>query len=154
VFILLCNALSTLFPWSEEPTTDINTALGLGITSFLYIQWFSIQTKGLWPYIKGYFSPMFIMFPLNVVGKLANIVSISFRLFGNIFGGALISKIYHSFIQGSFSLELFGLTSGFNLFVINIYFGLFEGLIQAFVFSMLTMTYLSIALQAGEDGGH
>jgi F-type H+-transporting ATPase subunit a len=91
------------------------------------------------------------MLPLNVIGKLATVVSISFRLFGNIFGGSIISSIYFNAIQGRFLLELIGLISGINLIMV-LFFGIFEGFLQAFVFSMLSLTYLSIALQG--EGGH
>jgi F-type H+-transporting ATPase subunit a len=90
------------------------------------------------------------LFPLNVIGKLSSIVSISFRLFGNVFGGSIISKIYLSFISGSIIFETIGLLSGIN-FLIIIFFGLFEGFIQAFVFAMLTMTYLSVAIQSEKE---
>jgi F-type H+-transporting ATPase subunit a len=144
-FVLGCNVIS-LIPWMEEPTTDLNTTLALGLVSFFYTQWAAIQVYGLWEYIKGYFSPFFIMMPLNVVGKLATVVSISFRLFGNIFGGSIISSIYFQAIQGNFILEILGLATGVNL-VITVFFGLFEGFLQAFVFGMLSLTYLSLALQ-------
>ena len=62
------------------------------------------------------------------------------------FGGSIISSIYFSAIQGSFVLELIGLASGINL-TLAVFFGMFEGFLQAFVFAMLSLTYLSIALQ-------
>jgi len=86
------------------------------------------------------------MLPLNIVGKIASILSISFRLFGNIFGGVTIAALYYNTIEGSWLGESFGLLSGIN-FLITLFFGLFEGFLQAFVFTMLTVTYLSIALQ-------
>lgn len=148
-FVLACNVVS-LIPWVEEPTTNINTTLSLGIISFLYTQWAAIQTGGFWPYVKGYFSPFFIMFPLNIIGKLATVVSISFRLFGNIFGGSIISGIWFNAIKGNMLLGIIGLASGINLLIVC-FFGLFEGLLQAFVFSMLSLTYLSLALQGEGD---
>jgi len=150
LYIFLCNVLA-LIPWIEEPTADPNTTLALGITSFLYVQGAAIRTHGLWTYIKGYFSPFFVMMPINVVGKLASIVSLSFRLFGNIYGGVLISDIYLEAIRGSWGLELGGLLSGVNI-LITMFFGLFEGYLQAFVFTMLTLTYLATALHEGS--GH
>jgi len=150
IFIALCNTAS-LIPWLDEPTRDLNTTLALGIISFFYIQSVSIQVRGIGSYIKDFFQPFFIMLPLNIIGKLSSIVSISFRLFGNIFGGAIITKLYFGVIHGSLILELFGLFSGIN-FLIIAFFTLFEGLLQAFVFAMLTLTYLSIGTQEG--GGH
>ncbi len=149
-FVLACNIVS-IIPWMEEPTTDLNTTLALGFISFFYTQWASIRTIGLWQYIKGYFSPFFIMLPLNIIGRLATVVSISFRLFGNIFGGSIISSIYFTAIQGRLLVEIVGLITGLNLLMV-LFFGIFEGFLQAFVFSMLSLTYLSIALQG--EGGH
>src|SRR5579872_6617999 len=140
IFIALCNTAS-IIPWLDEPTRDINTALALGIISFCYVQAFIIKTHGIKSYIKDLFKPFFIMLPLNVIGKLSSVVSISFRLFGNIFGGSIITKLYLMAIKGSLVLELLGIFSGLN-FLIVIFFTLFEGLLQAFVFSMLTLTYL------------
>ncbi len=147
-FVFACNVVS-LIPWMEEPTSNLNTTLALGLVSFFYTQGAAIQSAGLGKYLKGYFSPFFIMMPLNVVGKLATIVSISFRLFGNIFGGSIVSTMYFNAIKKHFLLEFIGLTSGVNLIVVA-FFGLFEGALQAFVFFMLSLTYLSLALQ--EEG--
>jgi F-type H+-transporting ATPase subunit a len=153
IFIFLCNCISVI-PFLEEPTKDLNTTLALGILSFMYTQLYAIYLHGIRAYIKEYFSPFFIMMPLNIVGRLATIVSISFRLFGNIFGGAIISAIYFSSIQTSIILQILGIITGLNL-AITIFFGVFEGFLQAFVFAMLTLTYLSIAIygEAGEAGG-
>lgn len=148
-FIALCNTIS-IIPWLEEPTKDLNTTLALGLIAFVYTQATAIKQFGLRAYISEYFAPFFIMFPLHVVGKLASIMSISFRLFGNIFGGFMISNIYFSTIQGSWLYETIGLVTGVNMLII-VFFSLFEGLLQAFVFTMLSLTYLSIATQGEGD---
>lgn len=145
LFILTCNLIS-IIPGLEEPTNDIMTTLALGITAFLYTQLSSIKSNGLMHYLKGYLKPFFIMLPLNIISNLATIVSISFRLFGNIFGGAVISSLWYSFIHTSFILEILGIISGINL-IITIFFVLFEGFIQAFVFAMLSLTYLSLEVR-------
>jgi F-type H+-transporting ATPase subunit a len=150
IFIFSSN-LFALIPGIEEPTKDINTTLALGITAFTYIQVYSIKTIGLWGYIKGYLSPFFLMAPINIVGKLATVVSLSFRLFGNIFGGFIITTIYLGVIKGNVLTETVGMLSGIDL-LLKAFFGLFEGFLQAFVFSMLTLTYLAIALSG--EGGH
>jgi len=147
-FIFACNTIS-LIPTFEEPTTDLNTTLALGISSFMYIQVAAIAKLGLWTYLKEYFAPFFLMLPIHIVGKLASIISISFRLFGNIFGSALITTIYMSTIRGSLVWEIIGLVTGLNI-ILAFFFGLFEGFLQAFVFAMLSLTYLSIALAEEE----
>lgn len=149
-FILGCNILSTI-PWLEEPTTDPNTTFALGIFSFLYIQAIEIANNGFIGYIKHYFTPFFLMAPLHIVSKLSSVLSISFRLFGNIFGGSIITSIWFNAIHGSFILETIGLVTGFNLILI-LFFNLFEGFLQAFVFTMLSLTYLAMAIKT--DSSH
>jgi F-type H+-transporting ATPase subunit a len=143
-FIVLCNLIS-LIPFLEEPTKDLSTTLALGLCSFIYVQGNSIKTNGILGYLKEFMEPFFFMLPLHVVGLLATIVSISFRLFGNIFGGFIISKLYLVAIGGKPLFEIVGIVSGFNI-LITLFFIIFEGVIQAFVFSMLSLTYLSLAI--------
>lgn len=149
IFIFMCSSIS-LIPWMEEPTRNLNTTFALGIISFIYVQFYAIKTHGIKKYLKEFLDPFFIMLPLNIIGKLATVISISFRLFGNIFGGSIIATIWLNFIKGSIIGELLGLLSGINL-VITIFFGLFEGFLQSFVFAMLSLTYLSIATQKEEN---
>ena len=149
IFIALCNT-ATLIPWLDEPTKDINTTLAFGSIAFLYVQACAIGAHGIREYTAEFFKPIFIMFPLHVISKLAMIISISFRLFGNIFGGAIIGGLYLSLIKGSLIFETIGLLSGFN-FVIALFFGLFEGVLQAFIFTVLTITYISIAMAHEEE---
>lgn len=149
IFILSCNLIA-IIPYVEEPTANVNTTLALGIISFLYVQFASIQVHGVKEYIKEYFSPFFLLFPLNVIGELAKVISLSFRLFGNIFGGSIISRLWSTAASTSFITEIIAIASGINLIIV-IFFILFEGFIQAFVFTMLTLTYLSVAIQHEEE---
>ncbi len=149
LFIFLCNTITTI-PWMKEPTQSLNTTLALGLISFFYVQFSGIRAHGVVGYLREYVEPLFVMAPLHVVGKLASIISMSFRLFGNIFGGAIISELYTLTIQKSVALEIIGLFSGLN-FLVLLFFGLFEGFLQAFVFTMLSLTYLSIAIQSPEQ---
>ncbi len=150
IFLLACNTLPVL-PWTEEPTKDINTTLAMGLVSFFYIQIYTIKVHGIIGYLKEYFTPVFFMFPLHVISKLSSIVSLSFRLFGNIFGGAVIGQIFLALIQGSLALEILGLPINF---VILSFFVIFEGMLQAFVFAMLTLTYLAIAISSEHEEAH
>ncbi len=148
-FIFLCNTIQFI-PWLEEPTQDLNTTLALGLISFFYVQISSIKANGFKKYTKHYFEPFAFMFPLHIIGAFSSIISISFRLFGNIFGGCVISSLYSSMLSGSIIKQTFGLLIGTNIFMFLI-FGIFEGLIQAFVFTMLTMTYLSMQLATDDE---
>jgi F-type H+-transporting ATPase subunit a len=79
---------------------------------------------------------MFFMLPLNLIGEIAKVVSISFRLFGNIMGGSIIILVV-SYLSYSVLLPPF----------LNAFFGLFVGTVQAFVFTMLTLVYISVQVQ-------
>jgi F-type H+-transporting ATPase subunit a len=135
IFLLLCNWIG-IVPGLEEPTKDLNTTLGLGIMGFIIAHGTAIKVKGLKDYIKEYFEPMFFLAPLNVVGEIAKVISISFRLFGNIMGGSIIIVVVSYLIWG---LLLPPFLYGF--------FGLFVGTVQAFVFTMLTLVYISVQIR-------
>ena len=150
IFILICNFIS-LIPHVEEPTADLSTTLALGTLSFLYVNYYAIKAQGIKEYSKEFFQPFFVMFPLNVVGKLASIISISFRLFGNLLGGSVISNIYMASINSHWIATAINFL-GFNL-LIAFFFTLFGGGIQAFVFAMLSLTYLSLGIQGENPEG-
>jgi F-type H+-transporting ATPase subunit a len=135
VFILLSNWLG-MIPFLEEPTKDLNTTLILGILGFLVAHISAIRFKGWRGYAREYFHPFFLMFPLNVIGELAKVVSIAFRLYGNIMGGSIIILVVSHLVH---QLVLPPLLSAF--------FGVFVGTVQAFVFTMLTLTYIAVAIQ-------
>ena len=132
LFLVLCNWIG-IIPHLEEPTKDLNTPLSLGILGFVIAHYVGIKTKGFKTYISEYFQPFFIMMPLNLIGEIAKIVSIAFRLFGNIMGGSIIILVV-SHLTYSIVLPPF----------LNAFFGLFVGAIQAFVFTMLTVVYISV----------
>ena len=135
MFLLFSNWLG-IIPHLEEPTKDLNTTLGLGIMGFVIAHYAGIKSKGIKAYLKEYFQPIFFMMPLNVIGELAKIVSISFRLFGNIMGGSIIILVV-SYLTYSVVLPPF----------LYAFFGLFVGTIQAFVFTMLTVVYISVQVK-------
>jgi F-type H+-transporting ATPase subunit a len=135
IFLLLCNWIG-IVPGLEEPTKDLNTTLGLGLMGFVIAHGTAIKVKGLKAYIKEYFEPMFFLAPLNVVGEIAKVISISFRLFGNIMGGSIIIIVVSHLIWG---LLLPPFLYGF--------FGIFVGTVQAFVFMMLTLVYISVQIR-------
>ena len=135
MFLLLSNWLGIL-PKLSEPTKDLNTTLGFGIMGFFIAHHAGIKTKGLKRYANEYFQPIFFMAPLNVIGELAKVVSISFRLYGNILGGSIIILIVSHLIYGLVLPP-----------VLICFFGLFVGSIQAFVFTMLTLVYISVQVK-------
>lgn len=132
MFLLLCNWLG-VFPHLGEPTSDLNTTLAMGIMGFVLAHYVGIREKGIKAYLKAYCEPIFFMIPLNVIGELSKVISISFRLFGNIMGGDII-VIVVTYL--TFSLILPPFLLGF--------FFIFIGAIQAFVFTMLTLVYIAV----------
>jgi F-type H+-transporting ATPase subunit a len=135
LFLLASNWLG-IVPHLEEPTKDLNTPLSLGLMGFAIAHWAGIRSKGFKAYVREYFSPIFFMMPLNVIGEVAKIVSISFRLFGNIMGGSIIILVV-SYLTWNILLPPF----------LNAFFGLFVGTIQAFVFTMLTVVYIAVQVK-------
>lgn len=135
VFILISNWLG-MIPFLAEPTKDLNTTLILAVVAFFAAQAAAIRAKGWRVYIKEYFQPFPFLFPLNVIGEAAKVVSMSFRLYGNVMGGSIIilvvSHLVYHLILPPF---------------LNAFFGLFVGTVQAFVFAMLALTYIAVALQ-------
>lgn len=132
MFVWLCNIMG-IVPGLSEPTRDLNTPLAYGLLGFFIAHYAGIRTKGLKEYSKAYVEPMFFMAPLNIIGELSKVVSISFRLYGNIMGGAIIIVVVSDLV---YNLVLPPL--------LNVFFGLFVGTIQAFVFTMLTLVYISV----------
>ncbi|MBN1593559.1 MAG: F0F1 ATP synthase subunit A [Candidatus Coatesbacteria bacterium] len=136
LFLIISNWIGVI-PGLEEPTKDINTPLSLGIMGFFIWHFSGVKAKGFVDYFKEFFQPIFLMAPLNVVGELAKVISISFRLFGNIMGGAIIIIVVSHLLY-------------FILIpvVLNGFFGIFVGSVQAFVFTMLFLTYTSVAVRS------
>jgi F-type H+-transporting ATPase subunit a len=135
MFLLLSNWLG-IIPHLEEPTKDLNTSLSLGLMGFAIAHYAGIRSKGFKAYAKEYFQPMFFMMPLNLIGELSKIISISFRLFGNVMGGSIIILVV-SHLTYSVVIPPF----------LNAFFGFFVGTIQAFVFTMLTLVYISVQVK-------
>ena len=132
MFLVLSNWIG-IIPNMHEPTKDLNTPLSLGLMGFVIAHYAGIRSRGFKAYIRAYFEPIFFMMPLNLIGEIAKVVSISFRLFGNIMGGSIIILVV-SYLTYSVALPP----------VLNMFFGLFVGTIQAFVFTMLTVVYISV----------
>jgi len=118
------------------PTSDLNVNAAYAISVLIISHVFSAHSKGVWKWFKGFFEPIFFLFPLNIVGELAKPISHSVRLFGNIMGGGILVLIV-SYMLKYFLIPVF--LWGF--------FGWFVGLIQAFVFSLLAIAYIGSAVE-------
>lgn len=133
LFILVSNELG-LVPGFTSPTADINTTLGLALMVVLLTHGLSIANKGLVNYVKHYFQPYFPFVFINVVEELAKPVTLSFRLFGNILAGEIL-------------LVILGMLVPYFVPTIWLAFSVFVGIVQAFIFLVLSMSYLSSSLQ-------
>ncbi len=132
------------------PTSDLNVVSGWAIITFILITYYKLKCGPL-HYIKSLTSPI-LLTPLNVIGEIATPVSMAFRHYGNILSGAVISVLVAAGLQGLSHLIL-GWLPGFlgdiPLFqvgipaVLSIYFDVFSGCLQAYIFAMLTMMYVS-----------
>ncbi|GAB7387893.1 F0F1 ATP synthase subunit A [Bacillaceae bacterium] len=125
--------------WWKSPTADPHVTLTLSIMVIVLTHYFGIKLKGWGGYAKGYFQPMWWLFPINIVEEFANTVTLGLRLFGNIFAGevllALLAGAVHHGILASIGAALPMIVwQGFSIFV---------GTIQAFIFTMLSMVYMA-----------
>ncbi len=141
IFILCLNILG-LVPGFQSPTADLNTTLAMALVAISGVQVIAIKELGFIPYIKHFLGePMWLgplMFPLHLIGELAKIMSLSIRLFGNIFGEDTIIIVLATLAVTFLPMWL---PVPFQLPMML--FGLFTSLIQALVFSLLTAIYLA-----------
>lgn len=136
LFILLSN-LSGLVGL-RPPTADIATTFALSMTTFVMIQGFGLWKRGF-KHVKSLFEPMPLLFPLNFIGEISNPVSLGFRLFGNLIGGTIIMGLLYAALP---KLLQFGVPT-----VLHLYFDVFSGVLQTFIFVMLSMTFVSGAME-------
>jgi F-type H+-transporting ATPase subunit a len=152
--ILALSALSSLLALVGlyPPTSDINVVAGWAILVFMLITYYKLKGGGVLGYLKSFTEPIFIMTPLNILGELATPVSMAFRHYGNVLSGSVIAVLIASALQGLSSL-IFGWLPGFLgdipflqvglPAVLSIYFDVFSGCMQAYIFAMLTMLNIS-----------
>lgn len=139
-------SLLGLFP----PTSDLNVVAGWAVVAFVLITYYKLKCGPLY-YLKGLASPA-LLTPLNVIGEIATPVSMAFRHYGNVLSGSVISVLIAAGLQGLSHIVLGwlpGFLGEFPLFqigipaVLSIYFDVFSGCLQAYIFAMLTMMYVS-----------
>lgn len=131
-------------------TADLNTTLSWALVTFMMVQLGGIRTKGFIGWLKGFLEPVPIMLPINIMSEIANPISLSFRHFGNISAGMIIITLVYSGLTvltdvvfgGVFPIPIFQL--GIPA-VLSVYFDLFSGVMQAFIFCMLTMVFVGMA---------
>ena len=137
-----------------SPTGDVNVTFGWAILVFILIMYFKFK-GGLWNYFIGLFKPIPVFAPMNLIGEFATPVSMAFRHYGNILSGAVISALIGGALTG-LTRSILGFLPGFLgdipflriglPAILSIYFDVFSGLMQAFIFAMLTMLNISGAV--------
>ena len=155
---VMCSLSSLVLMFA--PTGDLSTLLAWASVVFVIILYYKIKTNGVLGYFKGFLSPIPVMAPLNVIGEFATPISMAFRHFGNIASGSVISAlIYAALAAGSNALlgwlpgalgEVLGAIPILQIgipSVLGLYFDLFTAVIQAYIFSMLTMMYIAGAAE-------
>jgi len=152
-YLLVCNAIVAMpVPFVQEPTADLNCTLAMGFFSLSYATFYGFYYRGVGGALKEMAGPMWeskgsrkwksavgkasalLFFPLYVIGEISRMLSLSFRLFGNMLGGATIMAVIFLLARGLFLPMVF-----------NTVFLAFDALIQAYVFSMLTLVYIAAA---------
>jgi F-type H+-transporting ATPase subunit a len=132
IFIAAANVIG-IVPFLISPTRDLNTPLALSLVVFLSVHYFGIRSKGMVRYIKEMASPIYL-FPLELVSQFSRTISLTLRLFGNIFSAELMLVIVFALVPLFLPLPLAGL-------------GIFTGLLQAYIFTTLAAVYIGAGME-------
>lgn len=149
IFLAISNTIGIV--GIRPPTADVNTTMALAIITFCMIHYNAVKSKGLGKHLKGLTEPMVLLTPINIIGEIATPISLGFRLFGNIVGGLIIMDLFYNMLA-SFSAMIFG-PNALPIFQVILplpfhgYFDIFAGLLQSFIFAMLTMVNISMAME-------
>lgn len=138
-FLAVSNLLGLL--GLKPPTSNYTVPFVLSIITTLLVHINNIRFNGFGTYLKGYLEPIPLLLPINIISELSNPISLSFRLFGNILSGVIITSLLYAAFN---SISIF--ISPFVTPVFHAYFDVFAGLIQTFVFIMLTMVNVSLGI--------
>ena len=142
LFILVCN-LQGLIPGFDSPTANINTTLALALVTFAATHYIGIKRHGI-GYVKHFMGPMWalapLMLPIELISHLARVMSLTFRLFGNMVAKHKLLLVLALLAPYIAPIPILGL-------------GLLVSFVQALVFTLLTMLYLSGSIEAAHLGG-
>src|SRR5574337_1556816 len=149
LFILTSNLLGNI-PGFQPPTANWNTTVALGVPVFIYYNYCGIRKHGLLNYLKHFCGPIWwlapLIFPIEFIGHLARPVSLSIRLFGNMFGEESVITIL---------LSLIWLVIPYAIYLgIMMPLSLFTSFVQSFIFVMLSMVYIAGAVQSEHEEHH
>ncbi len=123
----------------EPPTQSLGIALSMGIITFIIIQTYAIKKLGLFHYFMGYGKPVFVMLPLNLLERVMLPVSLSLRLFGNMFAATYIMSMAYGYLDKVAWAAQLAVPIPLHL-----YFDAFDGTIQTIIFLMISMINIKI----------
>jgi F-type H+-transporting ATPase subunit a len=142
LFILVCNWIEVIPSghgpdWLPAPTSDINLPLAMALTVFVWSNAKAFKNRGFVGYWKHFAQPYGLMTPINLIEEITKPVTMTFRLFGNIFAGGLMVFVMVALLP---PYVYFFPEMGWKLF------DMFIGAIQAFIFALLTIMYMGMAM--------
>lgn len=133
--------------WWKSPTADPAITMTLAVMVMGLTHYYGVKMKGAKGYAKGYFEPMSFMFPLKIVEEFANTLTLGLRLYGNIYAGeillGLLAGLATNGYANGFGSGIAGTLGAAAPMLAWQGFSLFVGTIQAFIFTMLTMVFIS-----------
>lgn len=136
LFILACNLIG-LVPGIESPTKVVIVPLGLAVSSFVYYNFYGLKENGIIGYLKQFAGPVWwiswLLFPIELISHAARLLSLSVRLWANIFAGDLVIMVFFSIFPIALPVVFLGLHIGVSI-------------VQAFIFMLLSMIYLGMAV--------
>ncbi|UFT98950.1 F0F1 ATP synthase subunit A [Radiobacillus kanasensis] len=146
-YIFISNLLGVAFMvtdshhqlWWKSPTSDPGITLTLSAMVIVLTHYYGIKVKGVKEYGKDYFRPMWFLFPVKLLEEFSNTLTLGLRLFGNIYAGEVLLTM----LAGLAASGVVGFLGGAIPMLAWQGFSLFVGAIQAFIFTMLTMVYMS-----------
>ena len=140
IFVLLSN-VGGVFPGLRPPTADWSMTIALALVTFVLIHVMAAKYRKM-DHLKGLFEPIFIFFPINVIGELARPISISFRLFGNMLGGLILMTLVYSMVP---IFIKFGIPAA-----LHVYFDLFAGVLQTYIFVTLSLSFIAASSEVAD----
>ena len=133
IFIAVTNLL-VIIPGYQAPTASLSTTAALALAVFVAVPYYGVSSQGVSKYLRSYLQPVWIMLPFNLIGEFTRTLALAVRLFGNMMSGAMIGAILLLITPLIFPVLMSLL-------------GLLTGMVQAYIFAILALVYISAATQ-------
>ena len=163
--LFLCSILGSVIGMTQvfrSTTADLSVTLAWSLATVFVVWYSNIKRDGFIAWLKSFTEPIAVMTPMNIVSEVSTPVAMAFRHFGNVAGGSVLMTIVYTALAGLNTLVFGWLPEGVMALippifqvgipaVLSVYFDLFSGFIQAFVFSLLSMVYIGMANPPAES---